>query len=193
MMYYFHIKDVPYPLSISGKKWLDSLPEHCHVDIPRNQFSAEYIDWLDTFGLNIWNGEVFSLPANYQLQIHVDATEFSTKGKMNWAFCDGPNYNTWYKPNEHWSGKATVEIQDDGKVDDYSFVFEDHEIDEVARTTLMNPTIVCAGQPHSVITTTHPRKSVSVTMIPKNFIPPDPHWGIPIEELKNIFKNHTVE
>lgn len=186
-MNYFHLNNVPYPLSPQGKQWLEQLPIECHVDIPRQYFSVEYTEWLDKFNLNIWNGEVFSMPPNYQLQIHVDATEFSSKGKMNWAFCDGENFNTWYKPNENWSGNATVEIQNDGKIDDYSFVFEQHEVDEVDRTTLNNPTIVCSGQPHSVITTTHPRKSVSVTLIHKNFKPPHPHWGIPIEELKEIF------
>jgi hypothetical protein len=190
--YYFHLKNVPYPLSIEGDNWLKSLPEECHVDIPRTYFSAEYQEWLSKFDLNIWNGEVFSMPPNYQLQIHVDATEFSDKGKMNWAFCDGEQFNLWFVPNANWKEQATVEMQDDGKVDDYSFMFEQHEVTEVERVALNNPTVVNAGQPHSVITTTHPRKSVSVIMIPKDFKPPHKDWGIPIDDLRELFKDHVL-
>jgi len=191
-MYYFHLTNVPNPLSGAGDEWLKSLPEVCHVDIPRSYFSAEYEEWVSSFGLNIWNGEVFALASDSQLEIHVDATEFSTKGKMNWAFSDGECYNTWYKPKETWVEHSTVEMQSDGKVDDYSFVFALDEVDEVDRTTLMNPTVITSGQPHSVITTTHPRKSVSITLIPKNFIPPHKDWGIPIEELKEMFKDYVL-
>lgn len=191
-MYYFHLKNVPDPITSDGYKWLDELPIKCHVDIPRKYFSGVYIDWLLQYNINLWNGEVFSMPPNYQLPIHVDATEFSDKGKMNWSYCGGENYSTWYEPNANWKNTSEALIQDDGKLDDYAFCFTNEEVTEVARTTVVNPTVINSGQAHSVLTTTHPRKSISISMIYKDFTPPHKDWGIPIGDLKEIFKDHVL-
>jgi hypothetical protein len=192
--YYFHLKDVPvkHPLSEIGKIWFDTLPEECHVNIPNGYFSDELKDWLDSVGLYIFDGEVFSMPAKYQLQIHVDGEYFQEKCKLNWAYCDGEHYNTWYNPKTTWKQQSTAEQQDDGVLDDYSFVFEPEEVDEVDRCTLNNPTAVCSGQPHSVITTTHPRKSISVTVFKKGTVPQLKDWGIQYNELKEALRDYVL-
>jgi hypothetical protein len=193
--YYFHLKDVPvkHPLSEIGKIWFDTLPEECHVNIPSGYFSDELKEWLDSVGLYIFDGEVFSMPANYQLQIHVDGEYFQEKCKLNWAYSDGEQYNTWYKPKSNWDRKSTAEQQDDGVLDDYSFVFEPEEVEEIDRCTLHNPTAVCSGHPHSVITTTHPRKSISVTVFKKGTVPQLKDWGIQYDELKEVLRDYVLQ
>lgn len=188
--YYFHLKDVPHPLTPKGDEWLYRLPETCHVEIPRRYFSHTYEEWLHKFDLNLWNGEVFCRPKNSMLGIHIDGEKLYDKGKMNWAWCDGEHYNTWYKIKEGVIKEPIREQQTDGKISNYFHLFDLHEVDEVDRTTLMNPTIVASGIPHSVITTTHPRRSVSITMIPKNYKFEDEDWGMPMSELEQIFREH---
>lgn len=192
--YYFHLTNtsVKHPLSEIGQLWFDALPEECHVDIPKGYFSDELLSWLDTLGLYIFDGEVFSMPANYQLQIHVDGTYFQEKCKLNWAYSEGEHYNTWYTPKPTWKQQSTAETQTDGRLDDYSFVFESDEVNEVARCTLNNPTVVCSGQPHSVITTTHPRKSVSVTVFPKGCVPQLKDWGMQYNELREVLHEYIL-
>lgn len=192
--YYFHLTNVPvkHPLSEIGQLWFDALPDECHVNIPHGYFSDELIAWLDSVGLYIFDGEVFSMPPNYQLQIHVDGEYFQEKCKLNWAYCDGEQYNVWYKPIDSYVPHSTAEEQTDGVLDDYSFVFEPHEVIETDRCVLNNPTAVCSGQPHSVITTTHPRKSVSVTVFKKGTIPQMKDWGIQYDELKELLHDYLL-
>lgn len=191
--YYFHcsIPQIEHPLNEQGRIWFDSLKVG-HWNIPRQYISKSVLNFFPKIGLDFFDAEVFSLPANYQLQIHVDATYMSRKCKLNWAYSEGQHYNVWYTPNKKWSKIATAEEQSDGNYDDYSFVFELDEVDEVARTVLKNPTAVVSGQPHSVITTTHPRKSISVTLMPKGKIPAEKDWGIPIDEMRNYLKDYII-
>lgn len=192
--YYFHLNKVPvcHPLNIDGQKWFENLSEECHVDIPREHFSLALCKWLDSCGLYIYDGEVFSMPANYQLQIHVDGEYFQEKCKLNWAYSEGEHYNTWYTPLDNWKKQSTAEQQTDGKLDDYSYVFEPHEVVEEDRCVLHNPTAVVSGQPHSVITTTHPRKSISITVFRKGTAPQQKDWGIQYDELKEILHEYLL-
>ena len=77
-------------------------------------------------------------------------------------------------------------------VDDYAFSFDGEEVIEVDRCTLMNPTAVCSGQPHSVITTSHPRKSISITVFPKGCVPQMKDWGMQYEELKEMLHEYVL-
>ena len=192
--YYFHLKNVPvcHPLNMDGQDWFKSLPEDCHVNISPEHFSNGLREWLDSCGLYIFDGEVFSMPSNYQLQIHVDGEYFQEKCKLNWAYCEGEQFNTWYTPKDSWERKSTAEQQNDGVLDDYSFVFEPYEVEEVDRCVLANPTAVCSGQPHSVITTTHPRKSISVTVFKKGHVPQLRDWGIQYDELKEVLRDYVL-
>ena len=192
--YYFHcsIPEIEHPLNEEGKKWFDSLNNKGHWNIPPQYISKELIKFAPKVGLQFFDAEVFSLPENFKLQIHVDATQFSRKCKLNWAYCDGQHHNVWYTPNKNWSKISTAFEQEDGYIDDYSFSFEDHEVTEVTRTVLRNPTVITSGQPHSVITTTHPRKSISVTLMPKGTIPFEKDWGIPIDQMRNYLKDYIV-
>jgi hypothetical protein len=192
--YYFHLKDVPvkHPLSEVGQLWFDALPEECHMVIPNGYFSDELVDWVDSVGLYVMGGEVFCMPANYVMGVHVDGEYFQEKCKLNWAYCEGEHYNTWHVPNDKWKRLSTSEMQSDGVLDDYSYVFEHDEIDEADRCTLHNPSAVCSGHPHGVITTTHPRKSISVTVFKKGHIPIQKDWGIQYNELKEALRDYVL-
>jgi hypothetical protein len=192
--YYFHLKNVPvkHPLSEEGQIWFDALSDYCHVVVPNGYFSDELLKWVDSVGLEVRGGEVFGMPANYVMGVHVDGEYFQEKCKLNWAYCDGEHYNTWYTPNSNWKKTSLAEVQSDGVLDDYSYVFEQDEIDEVDRCTLHNPSAVNSGQPHGVITTTHPRKSVAVTVFKKGHIPIQKDWGIQYDELKEMLNEYLL-
>jgi hypothetical protein len=187
---YFHLKNVPFPITNAGMDKLSSVTELFHVEVERRYFSAEFVEWVHKHNLVIWGIEVFVLPPNSILPIHSDCVEFSNKGKLNWAFSNSPHYNTWYTPNQNWKKKIVHSVQNDGNDNGYCYEFEPDEVIEIARTTLENPTIIQSGIPHSAISTGDVRRSISVSLLPKNFTPPNKDWGIPINELKEIFKKN---
>ncbi len=190
-MYYFNLKNIPHPLTPKGEEWLFTLPTECHVELPRRFISHIYEDWISSLGLIVWNGEVFCRPKNSMLGIHIDGAKIYDKGKMNWAWCDGEHFNTWYKVRDGVDKQPIRELQTDGKISDYFYNYSLDEVVEDARTTLKNPTVISSGVPHSVITTTHTRRSVSITLIPKNHKFEDPDWGIPMAKLQEILKDYV--
>ena len=193
---YFHLKlpNIEHPLTDTGMDWFYSLPP-CFIQVPSQYFNPKLVSFAKEHKLMYWDAEVFSFPENYFMEIHVDATEFSNKCKLNWAYSEGEHYNVWYKPKPSWVPKATDGQQDDGRYDDYSYVFEQNEVTEIERCTVRKPTCIVSGQPHNVITTTHPRKGISVTFYPIDTYPPllPKDWGIPITTMRETLKNYVVD
>ncbi|NBP55731.1 hypothetical protein EBU71_04185 [bacterium] len=193
---YFHlnIPGITSPLNEEGQIWFNKLGP-CFITVPKEYYNPKLISWAESHGLMYWDAEVFSFPANYFMEIHVDATEFSNKCKLNWAYSDSEHYNVWYKPKSNWVPKATDGEQDDGKYDDYSYSFLPEEVTEVERCTVRTPTCIVSGQPHNVITTNSPRKAISVSLYPLGSNPPTlpKDWGISIETMRETLKNYVVE
>lgn len=191
---YFHLK-LPYehPLSEKGMEWFYALSP-CFIQVPKEYFNPDLVNFFKEHKLLYWDAEVFSFPSHYEMEIHVDATEFSEKCKLNWAYSEGEHYNVWYKPKANWVPKSTDGEQDDGRYDDYSYSFSKEEVDEIERTTVQTPTCIVSGQPHSVITFDSPRKAISVSLYPLGTNPPalPKDWGIPITNMKEILKDYVI-
>lgn len=192
---YFHLNlPFKYPLNEEGMEWFFNL-KPCFLQVPKEYFNPEAVEFFKSKRLLYWDAEVFSFPENYKMEIHVDAVEFSNKCKLNWAYSEGEHYNVWYKPKSNWSPKSTDGEQDDGRYDDYSYSFDDNEVDEVERTTVRTPTCIVSGQPHSVITFNEPRKAISVTLYPLGTNPPSlpKDWGIPLENMREVLNVYIVD
>ena len=76
---YFHLK-LPFkdPLSEKGMQWFFDLPP-CFIQVPNQYFNPEAVEFFKKHKLLYWDAEVFSFPANYTMEIHVDAVEFTEK------------------------------------------------------------------------------------------------------------------
>jgi len=192
---YFHLK-LPFdnPLNETGMTWFYNLPP-CFIQVPNQYFNKEAVEFFKKHKLLYWDAEVFSFPANYKMQIHVDAVEFTEKCKLNWAYCKGDHHNLWFKPKSTWIPRAIDGEQDDGKYDDYSYTFEENEVEEVERTTVRTPTCIVSGQPHSVYTYSEPRRSISVSLYPLGTNPPalPKDWGMPISNMKEVLNDYIVD
>jgi hypothetical protein len=192
---YFHL-NLPFkdPLNEEGMKWFFGLPP-CFVSVPKEYFNIDAVEFFKKHKLIFLDAEVFSFPANYMMEIHVDAVEFTQKCKLNWAYSKGEHYNLWFKPKPTWTPRATDGYQDDGCYDDYSYTFNEDEVEEVERTTVRTPTCIVSGQPHSVRTYSEPRKAISVSLYPYgtdlSCLPKD--WGIPISNMKGILNDYIVD
>lgn len=191
---YFHLK-LPFqnPLSEKGMQWFFDLPP-CFIQVPNQYFNPEAVEFFKKHKLLYWDAEVFSFPANYTMEIHVDAVEFTEKCKLNWAYSKGDHHNLWFKPKSTWIPRATDGEQDDGRYDDYSYTFEENEVEEVERTTVRTPTCIVSGQPHSVRTYSEPRKAISVTLYPYGTNPPalPKDWGMPISNMREVLNDYIV-
>lgn len=179
---------------------LDELPtmQYYHIDVDQEFVNPAFRQWANSLGYVIAGVEVFCFPKDFQMEIHVDGTEFSDKHKINWTYSEHDHEMSWYKPNENWQGLSTVYEQDDGKVDDASYAFTDLTADKIATTKVKGNaskqcTVVNSGIPHGIVTMGGPRISFSATLYPFNTTPPHKDWGVSIQTAKEHYSKYIIE
>jgi hypothetical protein len=196
---YFHLSlPFQYPLNKEGMKWFFNLPP-CFVQVPNKYFNPEAVKFFESKNLIYWDAEVFSFPANYEMQIHVDnyhnnnINNFDNKYKcrLNWAYSEGEHHNLWFKPKPNCTPRIKT-----FKADNYDlppiYYYLENEVIEIERTTVRTPTCIVIGQPHSVRTYKESRKAISVSL---SFFPTQfkKFESLSISNMREILNDYIVD
>lgn len=113
--------------------------------ITQNQFPSLLLDFLEPFNLTIIHGEIFFLPPGSKHTIHVDGEHIDNHCKINWAIGGGESLMEWYRPLDE---KAFIHLITD--IGTKYLSFDSKYCEKVFESKIGNPSLINAGQPHTV-------------------------------------------
>jgi hypothetical protein len=140
---------------------INSFPK-CNIAIIDKEklIHPEIFKFFDSLGLQIFFVEsFFKYPGNGI--IHTDAAS-GDYTKLNWVFGNGDAKMIWYKTKENIVKTSLKNIAEKT----YLKYFQ-HEVDEIERAVIKNPTLVQVGIPHNIIDITEDRLCISIIFIDK--------------------------
>lgn len=118
--------------------------------ITRNDFPDILLNFLKPHDLTIIHGEIFYLPPGVEHTIHTDGEIVDDHCKLNWAVGGGESLMEWYKPlNE----KAYVYLIT--AIGTKYLSFDSEYCEKVFESKVGSPSLVNAGQPHTVKNTSN--------------------------------------
>jgi quercetin dioxygenase-like cupin family protein len=113
--------------------------------ITRDQFPELLVEWLKPFDLTVRHGEIFFLPPGVKHSVHIDGEFLDNHCKINWAVGGGESLMSWYEP---LNDKAFVyQITEIGTK---YLSFDTEYCKKVFEVKVGNPSLINAGQPHTV-------------------------------------------
>jgi len=146
------LKDIHIDLTNFNR--LRSSPPNSIEIINYPNIDKNLIALLKRLNVYVSRAEVFYIPANNNLPIHIDLDKFSNIVKLNWVFGEGNM--VWWKPNsENYRCHTTP-------IGTKYLLFQENECTEIYREKIGFPSLVNVGIPHSVINNSNlPRWCIS--------------------------------
>lgn len=127
----------------------------------KSQINQELIDWLSIMSVGIKHCEVFYLSPDSQSNhvIHLDGQHFDNHAKLNFAYCDTTAVMNWFTLKED----VVLETKVTPIGTKYIEALEDQCI-LVHQAIIGRPSLINAGQLHSVSTVVSPRYCFSFVL-----------------------------
>lgn len=111
------------------------------------ELDSNFLKLLNTVGLRMSHGEMFYIPPNTQMPIHIDDAKLGTnRCKLNWVFGAAGSFMEWWRRNDE---SAPVNYQTTPIGTTY-VLFDSSECTKIFSAKVHTPSLVNSGVPHSV-------------------------------------------
>jgi hypothetical protein len=140
----------------------DNLPHGFkQFDIQKSLLDRNLIKFLKKCQVEISHAEAFYTLPGKKIPIHVDHTQIDNHCKLNFVYGDSGSVMQWWKINDLTKPFTVRETPIKTKY----LVFNDAECSLIWEASVGCPSLVNAGQPHSVLNCTDsPRKTLSLVL-----------------------------
>lgn len=155
-----------------------------HVQVPLDDISMEFMDFLRSHNMDLLLAELFFNPPRRVSTIHVDALG-GNYSKINFVYGGEKSLMCWYSVNDGVTSKEAVDYT---SINTRSYNYKEDEVTLVHRQSLQSPSIVQVGVPHNIINAFKPRWCLSLVPVKLGT-----KQRITIEETIGLFKNSIVE
>ena len=132
-----------------------------HFKLHNEHFTAEFISWLESAGLELWFAELFYCPPNAGIFKHVDCVTPSDSCKLNWVYDQDQTLMRWF------TLKDGASLISDTTGIGSTYLRAEHESDYVLAHAhrIGKPSLVNVSVPHDVVNSSDaPRWCVSVAV-----------------------------
>lgn len=150
-----------------------------HFQFDPLDIDQQVIQILSDCGIRVTHQEVFFTPPHSVLAVHVDGKALSNLVKLNWCWGGKGSKMMWWEP------KPGIQMTTNQTVVGTPYLFiKQKDCRMIEMATIMQPTLVNVGTPHSVINTGSEERWVLSLVLGAVERPENLEWDEAIERLK---------
>jgi hypothetical protein len=166
--------DIGFPNILRNPNYFETLvvdtAEIKHFKLDNSVLIPEYLDWLDSLGLEIKIAELFYCGAGAEIFVHSDEIKTPNCCKMNWVYCKSQVPMDWYLLNT----EAEIK-QRNNTIGGYYLSCDPHHYSLYKSELIASPSLVNVSDLHGV-------KNTSA----------DPWWCVAVVLKKKNSQNHRI-
>jgi hypothetical protein len=176
---YYRELTLPFKMSLPEVKFPTA---HGQIKLDRELIDVNFIDWLASLELKIGFSEVFlkkPTDIDYPWALHLDGRQIDNHIKINFIVNPGASVMRWWQLRPGCSAQFKMTVINTP----YMWAARE-DVEMVAESSLLEPTIVNAGQLHNVENVDVPRLCYSFMLLNKH------NLKVKFNQIEDTFKGY---